>query len=287
MNPQIKALEPGLYFVATPIGSARDITLRALDILASADVIAAEDTRSLRKLMEIHGVSLGERRILAYHDHSGPGVCAKLVEAVGAGQSVAYASEAGMPLVADPGFELGRQMTEAGHKVTVAPGASAPLAALAISGLASDAFFFAGFLPSAKGARRTKLESLADVPGTLIFFESPRRVGAMLADAAEVLGGTREGAVCREITKKFEEVMRGSLSDLAAQVGAQSLKGEVVVLVSRGRSEKISEVDLETDLIAALAGMSVKDAADAVSKAHNLPRRKVYQMALQLGKDRT
>ncbi len=287
MNPQIKALEPGLYFVATPIGSARDITLRALDILASADVIAAEDTRSLRKLMEIHGVSLGERRILAYHDHSGPGVCAKLVEAVGAGQSVAYASEAGMPLVADPGFELGRQMTEAGHKVTVAPGASAPLAALAISGLASDAFFFAGFLPSAKGARRTKLESLADVPGTLIFFESPRRVGAMLADAAEVLGGTREGAVCREITKKFEEVMRGSLSDLAAQVGAQSLKGEVVVLVSRGRSEKIREVDLETDLIAALAGMSVKDAADAVSKAHNLPRRKVYQMALQLGKDRT
>ena len=287
MNPQITALAPGLYFVATPIGTARDITLRALDILASADVIAAEDTRSLRKLMEIHGIALGDRRIVAYHDHSGAGVRAKLIAAVADGQSVAYASEAGMPLVADPGFQLGRDMTEAGHTVTVAPGPSAPLAALAISGLASDAFFFAGFLPTAKSARKTKLESLGDVPGTLIFFESPRRVGALLRDAAEVLGPDRPAAICREITKKFEEVMRGTTGDLAARVGDQALKGEVVVLISRGRSEKISDFDLEGEVRAALATMSVKDAADAVSQAHGLARRKVYQLALKLGKDQT
>ncbi len=285
MNPQITALTPGLYFVATPIGAARDITLRALDILASADVIAAEDTRSLRKLMEIHAIPLGDRRIIAYHDHSGAGVRSKLVAAVDAGQSVAYASEAGMPLVADPGFDLGRDMTMAGHKVTVAPGPSAALAALAISGLASDAFFFGGFLPSASGARRSKLDSLSSVPGTLIFFESPRRVGAMLKDAAQVLGGTRPAAICREITKKFEEVLRGSLEELATQVGDNALKGEVVVLIARGDSEKISDLDLEAEVRAALQTLSVKDAADAVSKAHGLARRKVYQLALKLGKE--
>ncbi|MFY9211962.1 MAG: 16S rRNA (cytidine(1402)-2'-O)-methyltransferase [Aestuariivita sp.] len=283
----MSTLPAGLYFVATPIGSARDITLRALDILASADVIAAEDTRSLRKLMEIHGIALKGRHILAYHDHSGEGLRAKLIAAVADGQSLAYASEAGMPLVADPGFELGRAMAEAGHLVTVAPGASAPLAALAISGLASDAFFFAGFLPSAKGARRSKLESLREIPGTLIFFESPRRVGAMLADAADVLGAGREARVCREITKKFEEVRRGTLASLADEIGSGALKGEVVVLIARAGSEKISESDLETDLKAALGTMSLKDAADAVSQAHGLPRRKVYQMALKLGQDKT
>ncbi len=285
MNPQIRALAPALYFVATPIGSARDITLRALDILASADVIAAEDTRSLRKLMEIHGISLGERRVIAYHDHSAPAVRARLVEAVLGGQSVAYASEAGMPVVADPGFELGRAVAEAGGKVTVAPGASAPLAALAISGLPSDAFFFAGFLPNAKAARQAKLSELRDVPGTLIFFESPRRVGAMLADAAQTLGGEREARVCREITKKFEEVRSGTLAGLAAEIGSTALKGEVVVLIARGHSEIVRETDIEEDLKQALTTMSVKDAADAVSRAHGLPRRKVYQLALKLGKD--
>ena len=285
MNPQTTTLAPALYFVATPIGSARDITLRALDVLASADVIAAEDTRSLRKLMEIHGISLGSRRIVAYHEHSAPAVRAKLVAAVAAGQSVAYASEAGMPLVADPGFELGRDVAAEGLKVTVVPGASAPLAALAISGLPSDAFFFAGFLPNAKNARQARLAELRDIPGTLIFFESPRRVGAMLADAAHVLGGERQARVCREITKKFEEVMAGTLADLADQLGSRTLKGEVVVLVARAASDTVKDGDIESDLITALKTMSVKDAADAVSKAHGLPRRKVYQMALNLGKE--
>ena len=285
MNPQTTTLAPALYFVATPIGSARDITLRALDVLASADVIAAEDTRSLRKLMEIHGISLGSRRIVAYHEHSAPAVRAKLVAAVAAGQSVAYASEAGMPLVADPGFELGRDVAAGGVKGTVVPGAAAPLAALAISGLPSDAFFFAGFLPNAKNARQARLAELRDIPGTLIFFESPRRVGAMLADAAQVLGGERQARVCREITKKFEEVMAGTLADLADQLGSRTLKGEVVVLVARAASDTVKDGDIESDLITALKTMSVKDAADAVSKAHGLPRRKVYQMALNLGKE--
>lgn len=285
MNPQTTTLAPALYFVATPIGSARDITLRALDVLASADVIAAEDTRSLRKLMEIHGISLGSRRIVAYHEHSAPAVRAKLVAAVAAGQSVAYASEAGMPLVADPGFELGRDVAAEGLKVTVVPGASAPLAALAISGLPSDAFFFAGFLPNAKNARQARLAEVRDIPGTLIFFESPRRVGAMLADAAHVLGRERQARVCREITKKFEEVMAGTLADLADQLGSRTLKGEVVVLVARAASDTVKDGDIENDLTVALKTMSVKDAADAVSKAHGLPRRKVYQMALNLGKE--
>ncbi|MCE8007582.1 16S rRNA (cytidine(1402)-2'-O)-methyltransferase [Aestuariivita sp.] len=286
MNSHKSTLAPGLYFVATPIGTARDITLRALDILSSAEVIAAEDTRSLRKLMEIHGIALNGRRIVAYHDHSGAAVRERLIAAVADGQSVAYASEAGMPLVADPGFELGRAMAQAGLPVTVAPGASAVLAALAISGLPSDAFFFAGFLPSASSARRARLEALRDIPGTLIFFESPRRVAAMIVEAQVVLGGSRQAAICREITKKFEEVRRGTLDELAAGLEGASLKGEVVVLIARGDSEKISDSDLETDLKAALGSMSMKDAADAVSKAHDLPRRKVYQLALKLGKDR-
>ena len=286
MNPQTKPLAPGLYFVATPIGAARDITLRALDILASADVIAAEDTRSLRRLMDIHGLPLADRRIIAYHDHSAATVRTKLVTAVGQGQSVAYASEAGMPIIADPGFELGRDMAAAGHKVSVAPGASAALAALAISGLASDAFFFSGFLPSTQSARRSKLENLRDIPGTLIFFESPRRVGPMLSDAAQVLGPDRPAAICREITKKFEEVMRGSLSELGTRIGEKPLKGEVVVLIARGDSETISDLDLEAQLREALKTMSVKDAADAVSKAHGRARRKVYQMALALVKEK-
>ncbi|TNF61287.1 MAG: 16S rRNA (cytidine(1402)-2'-O)-methyltransferase [Rhodobacteraceae bacterium] len=284
MNPDPQALAPGLYFVATPIGAARDITLRALDILRAADVIAAEDTRSLRKLMEIHGVPLGGRRIVAYHDHSDAAARERLVAAVRDGQSVAYASEAGMPLVADPGFQLGRAVAAAGGSVSVAPGASAPLAALAISGLPSDAFLFAGFLPSAAGARRARLAELAQVPATLIFFESPKRVATMLADAAEVLGAGREAALCREITKKFEQVLRAPLGDLAASLRETPVKGEIVVLIGRGGSAKIRESDVEEDLRTALAEMSMRDAADLVARAHDLPRREVYQLALKLGK---
>lgn len=277
-------LAAGLYFVGVPIGTARDITLRALDVLASADVLAAEDTRSLRKLMDIHGVPLRDRRIVALHDHSGDGVAARLVAAVKEGRSVAYASEAGMPLIADPGFELSRLAVEEDINLTCAPGPSAVLTALALGGLPTDAFFFAGFLPNSMAARSTALEKLKDVAGTLVFYESPKRLGAMLRDAATVLGAGRSAAVCRELTKKFEELRRGSLEELSRIYEKNAPKGEIVVLVDRGHLESVNQIDIEESLRAALKEMSVRDAADMVSQAHDLPRRKVYQIALALDK---
>jgi 16S rRNA (cytidine1402-2'-O)-methyltransferase len=286
LNFQNVRLQTGLYFVATPIGTARDITLRALDILASADVIAAEDTRSLRRLLDIHGVPLGGRRVMAYHDHSGGQARARLMQALAEGRSVAYASEAGMPLIADPGYDLGRAAAAAGHMVTAAPGPSAVLTALTLAGLPTDAFFFAGFLPNSNAARRTRLEQLRDIPGTLVFYESPKRVAASLADMAKVLGGNRPAAMCRELTKKFEEIRRANLADLAEDLTANPVKGEIVILVDRGHSEKISESDIESDLTEALAGMSVRDAADLVAGAHGISRRQAYQLALKLAKDK-
>lgn len=284
MNFQKVRLAAGLHFVGVPIGTARDITLRALDVLASADVLAAEDTRSLRRLMDIHGVPLAGRNAVSLHEHSGGGVMDRLIDAMAQGQSVAYASEAGMPLIADPGFELGRAAGQAGHLVTCAPGPSAVLTALVLAGLPTDAFFFAGFLPNATAARRKALEKLADVPGTLVFYESPKRLAAMLGDAADVLGEARKAAVCREITKKFEETKRMSLRDLADAYAGQSVKGEIVVLVDRGRSEKITLFALEEDLQKALLTHSVRDAVDMVSQAHDVPRRQVYQLALTVSK---
>lgn len=284
MNHQKVRLAPGLYFVATPIGTARDITLRALDVLASADLIAAEDTRSMRRLLEIHGVPLDGRRVIAYHDHSGSGARQRLLDAVADGKSVAYASEAGMPLIADPGYDLSRAASEAGHQVSIAPGPSAVLAALTLAGLPTDAFFFAGFLPNTSSARKARLEGLRTVPGTLVFYESPKRIAASLRDMASVLGGDRQAAMCRELTKKFEETRRGTLEELAVDLAQSSVKGEIVVVVDRGRLETVSEFDLETDLKTALETHSVKDAADLVSKMHDTPRRKIYQMALKLGK---
>ncbi|MEM5543820.1 16S rRNA (cytidine(1402)-2'-O)-methyltransferase [Sulfitobacter sp. AS92] len=278
-------LAPGLYFVGVPIGTARDITLRALDTLAAADVLAAEDTRSLRRLMEIHGVPLAGRKVIALHDHSGTSVQERLIAAIREGKSVAYASEAGMPLIADPGFELSRAAAAAGVMLTCAPGPSAVLTALALGGLPTDAFFFAGFLPNSKSARIAALEKLRDVPGTLVFYESPKRLGAMLRDAATALGAERQAAMCRELTKKFEEVQRDTLENLAEVYQAQAPKGEVVVLIDRGRSDSIKQVDLETDLQRALKELSMRDAVDLVAQAHGLPRRQVYQAALALGKE--
>ncbi len=283
MNFRQEALTPGLYFVGTPIGAARDITLRALDVLASADVLAAEDTRSLRHLMDIHGVPLNGRTVFSYHDHSGQGARDRLMAALAEGKSVAYASEAGMPLIADPGYDLARAASDAGFKVTAAPGPSAVLTALTLAGLPTDAFLFSGFLPSARAGRRARLSALRDVPATLVFYESPKRIAQTLADAAEILGD-RPAALARELTKKFEEVRRFPLTDLAAQLAETPVKGEIVLLVDRKHSANINEVDLEQELKDALRSLSVRDAAELVAKAHDLPRRKVYQAALKLGK---
>lgn len=283
MNFVNKPLSAGLYFVATPIGSARDITLRALDILASADLIAAEDTRTARKLMEIHGVPLNGRKVVAFHDHSGEGAVARLVADIKSGKSVAYVSEAGTPLVADPGFELGRAAIKEGVAVTTAPGASAVLAALTVSGLATDRFAFVGFLPAAKKQRETEIAALRDIPFTLVFYESPKRVGEMLANLRDILGDEREAVVCRELTKKFEEISRGSLATLAEDFAIRAVKGEIVVLVGRAGAVEIADDDIDGALREAMKTMRVKDAATVVAGALGLPRRQVYQIALQLG----
>lgn len=285
MNFEHKPLSAGLYFVATPIGTARDITLRALDILASADVIAAEDTRTARKLMEIHGVPLNGRRLVAFHDHSGEGVIAPLVAAIREGKSVAYVSEAGTPLVADPGYELAGAVIAAGLPVTSAPGASAVLGALTVSGLPTDRFAFVGFLPAAKAAREAEIAAFRDLAFTLVFYESPKRVGEMLGNLRDILGGERQAVVCRELTKKFEEVVRGDLATLAGQFEDRSVKGEIVVLVGRAGAQTIADADVATALREAMKTMRVKDAATTVAGALGLPRRQVYQIALGLGED--
>ncbi len=280
-----KALSPGLYLVATPIGAARDITLRALDTLATADILLAEDTRTLRRLMELHSIPLGGRPLWSYHDHNGPAVRPRIIAALADGKSVAYASDAGTPLVADPGFVLAREAIAAGQNVTSAPGPSALLAALAVAGLPTDRFLFAGFLPPASGARKAALRELAEVPATLVFFESPRRCSSTVREMCDILGEGRPAALCRELTKKFEDVIRGSLGELSARLAdGEAIRGEVVLLVDRSRAE-VGPDTVEAALRTALATMRVKDAARDVADRLGVGRRDVYQMALKLEKD--
>ncbi|MEP1964621.1 16S rRNA (cytidine(1402)-2'-O)-methyltransferase [Tateyamaria sp.] len=285
MNHIKGVLGAGLWFVGVPIGTARDITLRALDVLASADVLVAEDTRSLRKLMDIHGVPLDGRRIEALHEHSREAVVARLVARAASGESVAYASEAGMPLIADPGFELARAARVAGVMVTCAPGPSAVLTALVVGGLATDAFYFAGFLPATRNARKTALRALSGVQATLVMYESPKRAGALLADSVEVLGADRPATLCRELTKKFEETRHGTVQELAEHYATTNIKGEVVVLIGRSEAVAVNEKDIESALQSALADMSVKDAAAFVAETFDVPKRQVYQQALLLSRD--
>ncbi|MCY3994640.1 MAG: 16S rRNA (cytidine(1402)-2'-O)-methyltransferase [Rhodobacter sp.] len=280
MEIAVSPLPPGLYLVATPIGAARDITLRALDILASANVLAAEDTRTLRRLMGIHGIPVGGRPLVAYHDRNGATMRPRLLGMIGEGRSVAYASDAGTPLVSDPGFGLVRSARAEGLAVTSSPGPSAVLAALAVSGLPTDRFLFAGFPPTSRGARLTWLSELRSVPATLVVFESPRRIHRLLSEMADAFG-ERDAAVCRELTKRFEEVMSGSLEDLATRTAARALKGEIVLVVDRGQPDG-PVADLDGILVSALAGMSVRDASESVAKALGLPRRRVYREALRL-----
>ncbi|QPH52651.1 16S rRNA (cytidine(1402)-2'-O)-methyltransferase [Pontivivens ytuae] len=277
-------IEPALHLVSTPIGAARDVTLKALDVLAGADVLAAEDTRTLRRLMEIHGIALNGRPLLPYHDHNGPAQRPKLLAALAEGKSVAYASDAGTPLVADPGLQLARAVIEAGYEVRTAPGASALLAALAVAGLPTDRFLFAGFPPPKAGARRRFLEEIAAVPATLVFYESPRRLAAALADMAEILGGTRDAAICRELTKRFEEVRRGTLTDLA-RTTEDPPRGEIVLVIGPPEAKAADDKTVEDLLRSALETMRTRDAADAVARQTGRPRKEIYKMALGLRDD--
>jgi 16S rRNA (cytidine1402-2'-O)-methyltransferase len=271
---------PGLYIVATPIGNAEDITLRALRVLAGVDVIACEDTRVSVKLLRRHAIATQR---VAYHDHNAEMMRPKLLARLEAGESVALISDAGTPLVSDPGYKLVRDAVARGIKVTVLPGACAPIAALVLSALPADHFFFAGFLPAKQQARRRMLETLKPVPATLLFLESPARLAASLADMAAVLGD-RPAAVARELTKLFEEVKRAPLKTLAASYAAGTPpKGEIVVVVGSPLEEsEVSADALDAALTTALAAMSLKDASLAVAAATGLPRRAVYARALAL-----
>ncbi|MFN7598166.1 MAG: 16S rRNA (cytidine(1402)-2'-O)-methyltransferase [Cereibacter sp.] len=281
-KPLLRPVPPGLHLLATPIGAARDITLRALDVLAGADVLAAEDTRTLRHLMEIHGIALNGRPLIAYHDHNGQAVRPRLLRALKEGRSVAYAPEAGTPLIADPGFQLARAAIAEGLAVLAAPGPSAVLAALTVSGLPSDRFLFAGFPPTGAGDRARFLAELGQVPATLILYESPKRINRLLTEMAETFGKERAAAVCRELTKRFEDVSRGTLGELAEAFAGRTVKGEIVVLVDRPGDRVVDAESIRAALRDALGHGSVKDAAARVAAALNLPRKDVYRMALQL-----
>ena len=278
-----RPVAPGLHLIATPIGAARDITLKALDILAQADVLAAEDTRSLRRLMEIHGIRLGDRPLVPYHDHNGPQMRPRLLEWLAQGRSVAYASEAGTPLVADPGFQLARAVIEAGLPVWSAPGPSAVLAALTVAGLPSDRFCFAGFLPAQGGARKTALAELLPIPATLVLYESPKRINRLLDELCDSGAGSRQAALCRELTKRFEDVKRGTVSALRDALHTVEPRGEIVLVLDRAAADAVvSDEALDTALRAALAQERLRDAVDRVAADLRLPRRRVYQRALEL-----
>lgn len=269
--------------MATPIGNLGDVTLRALQILAGADVIACEDTRVSRKLLDHYGI---KTPLTPYHDHNAATARPKLIARLAAGEAVALISDAGTPLISDPGLKLVQAAREAGQAVTSAPGASAVLTALAIAGLASDRFFFEGFLPPREAARRTRIAELARVPGTLVLFESGPRLGDALADLAAGLG-SRDAAVCRELTKLHEEVRRADLATLARDyAGEAETRGEIVILVAPPAEEKHIEAgELDRLLQNALARASVKDAVAEVAAASGLSRREVYQRALALMRD--
>lgn len=276
-------LPSGLYLVATPIGNLRDITLRALEILAGADVIACEDTRVTRKLLDHYGISTP---MLAYHEHNAAVARPKLLARLTAGESIALVSDAGTPLISDPGYKLVRAARDAGHAVTASPGASATLTALNVAGLPTDRFFFEGFLPPKAGQRRARIAELVRIPATLILFETGPRLAAALADLAAELG-PREAAICRELTKLHEEVRRGDLTALAADyAGDAETRGEIVIVIAPPPDEEKPDAQHVDDMIRnALARVSMKDAVGEVAMATGLPKRDIYQRALELAKD--
>lgn len=281
----VPPLDPGLYVTSTPIGHLADVTLRALQVLAAADLILCEDTRVSRKLLQKYGI---ETPLRAYHDHNAESVRPGILNKLGAGAAIALVSDAGTPLVSDPGFKLVRAALEHEIPVTSVPGASAPLAALAIAGLPSDRFLFAGFPPAKKGQRETFFKSFAGLNATLVFFASTRKLGAVLAEIQSVLGD-RPAVIARELTKLHEEVLRGDVSDLQIQLAARPpLKGEVTLLVAGAQEQEHPDGDsLDRMIEQALQTDSVRDVASTLAEALNLPRRQIYLRALELSKSGT
>src|SRR5882757_2139717 len=276
-------LASGLHLVATPIGNLRDITLRALETLAAADIVACEDTRVTRKLFDHYGLATP---MMPYHDHNAETARPKILDLLAAGKSVALVSDAGTPLISDPGFKLVRAACADGHAVTAAPGASAVLMALSVAGLPTDRFFFEGFLPAKERARRTRIAELSRIPATLVLFESGPRIAAALAELAAGLG-PREAAVCRELTKLHEEVRRSDLTALAGDyaAGAETRGEFVLVIAPPAPAEQPSAAEIDALLRAALARTTLKEAVAEVAAATGERRRAVYGRALELAKN--
>ncbi|MDE2601550.1 MAG: 16S rRNA (cytidine(1402)-2'-O)-methyltransferase [Bradyrhizobium sp.] len=274
---------PGLHLVATPIGNLGDITLRALEILAGVDIIACEDTRITRRLTERYGISA---QLTPYHEHNAASARPRLLERLAQGASIALVSDAGTPLISDPGFKLVREVCAAGHAVFVLPGPSAVLAALSVAALPTDRFFFEGFLPPKEAARRARLRELARIEATLVMFESGRRVQETLADLAQVMGD-RDAAICREMTKLHEETRRAPVSQLALGAATLETRGEFVLVVGPPTgTAAMSTHQLDELLRERLAGESVKDAVAQTAGISGRPRREIYARALRLAKQR-
>jgi 16S rRNA (cytidine1402-2'-O)-methyltransferase len=272
-------LAPGLYIVSTPIGNLADISLRALSVLERADMVFCEDTRHTRKLTSHFGISC---ELEPYHEHNAAKERPRILARIRAGHSVALVADAGTPLISDPGYKLVRAALEEGFAVTSVPGASAALAALTTSGLPSDRFLFAGFLPPRREGRRKALAELADIQSTLVFFEASSRLADMLADAAEVLGA-REGAVAKELTKLHEAVVRGPLDSLAREAtGSFSSRGEFVVLVGPPVARVVSDAEIKAALEVALDEASLRDAARDIAEQLGVGRKRVYALGLAL-----
>lgn len=273
-------MEPGLYLVATPIGNARDLSQRAIDVLRAADVVACEDSRVSGRLFAMHNI---DARLTTYHDHNAGARRPQLIKRMKDGESVALVSDAGTPAIADPGYKLVRAAIEAGLTVTAVPGANAALTALILSGLPTDRFLFEGYLPPRSNARRKVLGALVDIPATLVFQESNKRLAASLADMADVLGD-RDAAVGRELTKMYEEMRRSSLAGLAAAYAAEGApKGEIVVVVAGpGAAPEIDAAALDQMIIDALVDLGVRDAAEKIAAETGLPRKQIYSRALAL-----
>ena len=272
-----RPLEPGLYLVSTPIGNLGDMTIRGLETLSGADIIACEDTRVSRVLLDRFGIAT---RPYAYHEHNAERAGPKLMEALMAGKSVALISDAGTPLVSDPGYRLSQTAIDAGVPVIPIPGASAPMAALVASGLPSDTFVFAGFLPSKEKARRDRLASFAATEATLMFFESPNRLAACLKSAADVLGQDRPAAVCRELTKAYEEIRRGELGELAASYENETVRGEIVLVIGPGSTPPPSEDDVDALLARLASDLPAGKAATEAARLTGLNRKDLYQRLL-------
>ncbi len=273
-------LPSGLYIVSTPIGNLRDITVRALQTLAAADVIACEDTRTTRVLLRHYGIAVP---LIAYHEHNAEAQRPKILEALDSGKSIALVSDAGTPLISDPGYRLVASVTAAGHAVIPIPGASAILAGLVAAALPTDAFFFAGFLPTRTVGRTKRIAALAAVPGTLVFYESPHRTAETLADLAATLGADRPATLARELTKTFETHRRGTLGSLAAELAEEPTpKGEIVIMVGPPEAGTTEPDDLDSLLLRLLATLPVKEAAQQAAATTGLPRRDLYQRALAL-----